>query len=72
MNVQFEPTITLGAVIQIVTFTAAGVFAYTRFVARMTRMESKINIMWSVFVKRWNSTRDPEDHEDFFGKGPSS
>ena len=60
-TLQFEPTVSLGAILTIVSFVVTVLVAYTRFVARITKLETKLNIMWSAFRQRWSLGKDDED-----------
>jgi hypothetical protein len=63
--IQFEPTISLGALLQAVLFVGTVAVAYSRFVARMIKLETKVNLMWSAMSRKWGKAFD--DDEKFFG-----
>ena len=65
-NVTFEPTISLGTIIQAVVFVVTVAVAYARFVARMTRLETKLNILWGVFARKVGFDIEGGDTDRFF------
>ena len=63
--IQFEPVINLGTLIQAVVFIGTVMIAYSRFVARMVKLETKVNLMWAAMARKWGAAFD--DDEKFFG-----
>jgi len=67
---RFDPTVSWGTLISIVSFVITIAIAYTRimtrFEARMSRMEMKLNIMWATW-RRDHDARPADDQEFFNG-----
>lgn len=64
--ITFEPTISFGTIVQIVVFIGTVAIAYAKFVTRMTKLEMKVNLMWTVFGRKLGIPPDPEPDTTFF------
>ena len=56
----FDPTVTLGNVIAIVSILGTGMVLYAGFVKRFDRMEFKVNLLWKWFKTVHNIPNDGE------------
>jgi len=69
--ISFDPTVSWGTIISIVTMVATVIVAYTRIVAtvtrRLDRIETKLNILWSSWRRGRGADRQ-SDEEFFNGK----
>jgi hypothetical protein len=47
----------------------AGFLVYTRLVARISVLETKLNILWTVFARRYGVSAQDEEHFHNGGHG---
>ena len=61
IDFKFEPVVTLGTLVEIVSVVVTVMIAYTKFVARMTKLETKMNILWSAFQRKIGPSGDDSE-----------
>jgi len=47
----YDPSISLGAILQLVGIVITLLIVYTQVVARLTRVETKVDALWAWFMK---------------------
>ena len=50
MNVIYEPTITLGTIIQLTALVVTILVTYGRLVQRLTRIETQLEVIWKWYM----------------------
>lgn len=64
---QFHYEVNIGQVIQVLVTVLGFIITYTKLVQRITRWETKLEIMWEAFSRRWTGeVRHDENPFDGF------
>lgn len=63
---RIEPNISYGTILQTIVFLVSLGIAYGRFVQRMTVLETKLNILWGIFVTRLGANDLTTETRQFF------
>lgn len=48
----YDPTISLGAILQLVGIVITLLIVYTQIISRLTRLETKVEALWTAFMSR--------------------
>lgn len=64
MPIQIDPTITAGNIVNIAVSVGAIMLAFWRVAVRLTKLEFKLNLMWSWWKKKNRITEDKEPDEN--------
>ena len=52
MQIAYDPTVSLGTLLQLGGILVTLIVVYTQVIARLTRLETKVDALWNWFMER--------------------
>ena len=48
----YDPTVSLGAILQLIGIVITLLIVYTKVITRLARLETKVDALWNAFLNR--------------------